>query len=380
MKMNRKTFSLIVFVSATVYAATTTGRFTMSALFPRAVAASPHEDDGRLVKAVGRQVRVVSFSFRERPIDEIVRLVDQEGAAGADLIVLPEAWAGKDPQPVDCPLMQRLASIAKRHSTYIVNSMFRRDGDRAFNSAILIDREGAIAGIYDKAFPFWAELETNADLHVGADVPVFDTDFGKLGIAICFDVNFPELWRRLADRDAELVVWPSAYSAGSALQAHAINHHFYIVTSTWHSHCLVYDITGEQLVNSKRDGVNITRVSLDLDRRVYHENYNWTKAQQILKDLPDDVALDRFLDFEQWFVLKANRPGVNILSIAEKYGLEDHRDFIKRSRAEMDRRRGFTLDLPTEKAEEAVEQEATTTVPVIRNANVVVPSSAPTAQ
>ena len=83
----------------------------------------------------------------------------------------------------------------------------------------------------------------------------------------------------------------------------------------------MYDITGEQLVNSKRDGVNIAQVRLDLDRRVYHENYNWPEAKQILKDLPDDVALDRFLDFEQWFALKANRPGVNLLSIAEKYGL-----------------------------------------------------------
>ena len=116
---------------------------------------------------------------------------------------------GAEPLPIDSPLMQRLESIAKKHRTYIVNSMFRRGDGRDFNSAILIDREGQVAGIYDKAFPFWAELEKNENLDVGADVPVFETDFGKLGIAICFDVNFPELWRRLADRDAELVVWPS---------------------------------------------------------------------------------------------------------------------------------------------------------------------------
>ena len=375
--MNRKTFGLNCFCLCHRLPGRRTGWITTFALIPHAEAASPQEGEGSPAKGVGRQVRVVSFSFRERPIDEIVHLVDQEGAAGADLIVLPEAWAGVEPLPIDSPLMQRLESIAKKHRTYIVNSMFRRGDGRDFNSAILIDREGQVAGIYDKAFPFWAELEKNENLDVGADVPVFETDFGKLGIAICFDVNFPELWRRLADRDAELVVWPSAYSAGSALQAHAINHHFYIVTSTWHSHCLVYDITGEQLVNSKRDGVNITRVSLDLDRRVYHENYNWPKAQQILKDLPDDVALDRFLDFEQWFVLKANRPGVNLLSIAEKYGLEDHRDFIKRSRVEMDRRRGFTLDVPTDKANN---QESTTAVPVINNANVSATSSASTPQ
>jgi predicted amidohydrolase len=375
--MNRIVVGLICLGAATICLAATTAWVTTLALIPHAEAALPQESDANPIKTVGRQVRVVSFSFHDQPIDEIVQLVDEEGARGADLIVLPEAWTGQEPLPIDGPLMQQIAALAKKHRTYIVNSVFRRGDGKDFNSAILIDREGRVAGTYDKAFPYWSELEKNSELEVGGDVPVFETDFGKLGIAICFDVNFPELWRRLADRHAELVVWPSAYCAGSALQAHAINHHYYIVTATWRNHSLVYDITGEQLVNSKRDGVNITRVSLDLDRRVYHENFNWTKAQQILKDLPDDVALDKYLELEQWFVLKAKRPGVNMLSIAKKYGLEDHRDYVLRSRAEMDRRRGFSLTGPTDKAEDQV---STTSMPGIRRVNVGVRPSSETPQ
>jgi hypothetical protein len=55
------------------------------------------------------------------------------------------------------------------------------------------------------------------------------------------------------------------------------------------------------------------------------------------------VALDKYLDLEQWFVLKAKRPGVDVLSISKQYGLEEHRDYVIRSRAEMTRRRGFSL-------------------------------------
>jgi hypothetical protein len=71
--------------------------------------------------------------------------------------------------------------------------------------------------------------------------------------SICFDVNFPEVWKSLADRGAELVVWPSAYSAGTSLQAHALNNHYYIVTATADRDCQVYDITGERIVIAKRD-------------------------------------------------------------------------------------------------------------------------------
>ena len=72
---------------------------------------------------------------------------------------------------------------------------------------------------------------------------VYEADFGRVGLATCYDANFPEVWSRLSEQGAELVLWPSAYSAGRSLQAHAINHHYYIVTSSCDPDCIVYDIT-----------------------------------------------------------------------------------------------------------------------------------------
>lgn len=229
---NSELARLCAVVALTVIVASLTAWTTANLVVQQATPSPTRKEKAPPAPVIGRPVRIVSFSFRDKPVDEIAKLVDSEGARGADLIVLPEAWAGSEPAAMDGPLMQRFAALARKHHTYIVNCMFRKVGDKAYNSAVLIDREGHVAGVYDKTFPYWSEFDSVKDLAVGADVPVFETDFGKLGIAICFDVNFPELWKQLADHQAEIVVWPSAYCGGSSLQAHAINHHYYIVTST----------------------------------------------------------------------------------------------------------------------------------------------------
>ena len=68
--------------------------------------------------------------------------------------------------------------------------------------------------------------------------------------------------------------------------AHAINHHYYIVTATLLSDCLVYDITGRLLRDERSKGVNVSRITLDLDRGIYHQNFNIDKRDRLLRIMP----------------------------------------------------------------------------------------------
>ncbi len=295
---------------------------------------------------IGRPVRVVSLSFRDKPLPEIVTRVDREGARGADLIVLPETWRGQrgdTTEPLDGPTVTAMAALASRHSMYIVCPIDRKDGARRLNTAVLLDCQGRIVSAYDKVYPYWAEFDLDPPVQVGQDVPVVQTDLGRIGIAICFDVNFPEVWQQLADQGAELVVWPSAYSAGMSLMAHAINHHYYIVTSTLLGDCLVFDITGRVIHDQRDKDINISRVSLDLDRGIYHQNFNIGPRDRLLREHGQDVEQEQWLDREQWFVLRAKRPGVSARTLARQYGLEELRDYVRRSRRQIDARRGRQL-------------------------------------
>ena len=292
---------------------------------------------------IGRPVRILSLSFQNKPIGEIQRLIDTEAAKGVDLVVLPETWRGQDDtsmETLDGPTIRALSELARKHRTYIVSPIDRRTGSHRFNSAVLLDRQGKVVFVYDKVFPYWSEFDHKKKVETGKSALVYKADFGKIGLAICFDVNFPEVWKSLADEGAELVVWPSAYSAGATLQAHALNHHYYIVTATGAMDCIVYDITGAQLLHQKHADINISRITLDLDRAIYHENFNLAKRDRLLKEHADDVEQEQYLPDEAWFVLRARRPGVSARELAQRYGLEELRSYIDRSRREIDAMRG----------------------------------------
>ena len=199
--------------------------------------------------------------------------------------------------------------------------------------------------IYDKIFPVWQQECVPLDVIPGKHVQVYDADFGRLGFAICFDVNWAPLWKRLSDHGAELVIWPSAYSAGRSLQAQAILYNYYIVSATWCPDCHVFDIDGEKLIYDEhnRDAkTNITRVTLDLDRCVFHQDINYPdKLHKLLAEHGEDVEQEKFLMLEGWFVLKAKRPGVSARKLARDYGLEELRHYINRSQCEIDKCRGW---------------------------------------
>jgi predicted amidohydrolase len=303
--------------------------------------------DATMTPEVGRPVRIVSIGFAAKtPLHEVARRVDEEGTHRPDVILLPETCRGQNEQseePLRGATVLAMAALAKKHNTWIAVPIDRREGGHRLNTIVFLDREGQVASTYDKIFPYWSEYDVKPAVSPGREIMVHQTDFGRVGFATCFDVNFPEVWNQLAVKGAELVLWPSAYSAGTSLQAHALNHHYYIVTSTLLSDCIVYDITGERLLYESSKGINVSRISLDLDRSIYHENFNLEKRDKLLKEHPKDVIQEKHLEMEQWFVLKAARPSFSARELAQQYGLEELRSYIDRSRAAINKLRGTEI-------------------------------------
>ena len=147
-----------------------------------------------------------------------------------DIICLPEVFpfvnlaSGRPPlaevaeEPIG-PISQRFADFAREHNCYVICPIYTKHGGKYYNSAVVLDRQGKMLGKYDKSRPTEGEMDKGI-VPGAAKPPVFQTDFGVIGVQICFDINWPIGWRQLGQAGAEMVFWPSAFpgSRSSTLQ------------------------------------------------------------------------------------------------------------------------------------------------------------------
>lgn len=140
--------------------------------------------------------------------------------------------------------------FAKKHNCYVICPINTVEKGKYYNAAVLIDRQGKMVGEYRKCRITEGEVEDMGITPGPLDPPVFKTDFGTIGIQICFDIEWPEAWRTLAKKGAEIVFWPSAFAAGKKLNTKAWENQYYIVSSTLKNTTRIIDITGQEIATS----------------------------------------------------------------------------------------------------------------------------------
>ena len=122
-------------------------------------------------------------------LEGAMQRLEQAASFQPDIACLPELFARSAAEPVPGPTTERLAAWARKHSSYVIAGIKTLSGGRSYNSAVLLDRSGKLMGRFDKIHPTERELE-NGITPGATDPPVFETDFGIIGIQICFDVNW----------------------------------------------------------------------------------------------------------------------------------------------------------------------------------------------
>lgn len=114
------------------------------------------------------------------------------------------------------------------------------------NACVLVGRDGEPAVTYRKVFPVSAYDHPLLEGSVtpGTEFPVFDCDFGRLGMQICFDGCYPEGWAALGATGAEVVVWPTMSPQTVRPAAYAHEHGYHVVTSTWRNNATIFRPNG----------------------------------------------------------------------------------------------------------------------------------------
>jgi predicted amidohydrolase len=207
-----------------------------------------------------RPLRIAGVFHRPRDTasaaDSVSRfgaLLASEACAGCDLICLPEGitviGTGRTyadvAEPVPGPTTAALGEMAARRRAYVIAGLYERAGERIYNTAVLLGRDGELVGTYRKTH--LPQEEADAGLTPGQSYPVFQTDFGRLGIMDCWDVQFPEPARALARAGAEVIALPIWGGSEVLARARAIENHVYLVTSSYDMPTMVVGPAGDVL-------------------------------------------------------------------------------------------------------------------------------------
>jgi predicted amidohydrolase len=171
------------------------------------------------MKIASIQMSVGDESKAER-LDRAENLLQQ--AKGADLVIFPEIWNvgyfcfdryESESEPIDGLTFQRLSSAARQHGFYLhMGSFVESRGGKFYNTSLLINRHGKPIATYRKIHLFGYGSKESQILSRGSEVVVVDTELGKMGMSTCYDLRFPELFRKMTDRGTELFLiasgWP----------------------------------------------------------------------------------------------------------------------------------------------------------------------------
>jgi predicted amidohydrolase len=293
---------------------------------------------------MARYVTVASISrspveFQGNPqalLDNAAHLVRRAKLFGADIVSFPEVYphhtGGEKPAEIaesltsPGPTLQRVTAEARSNRLHLIWPLYTREGDRTYNSSVLIAPDGHIIGAYHKIHPTIGEIE--AGITPGTEARVFDTDNGRVGMAICYDLNFPDVRDGLGAAGAEMIFFSSAYRGGLQLRIWAFELGVYVISAILAELGRIVDQSGAVLAESTYEALIARRINLD--RRLLHMDYNWDKMDAILAKYGTDVSFEYFTR-EAVFTIASEREGLSVDDVIAEFGLERRADYFRRA-------------------------------------------------
>lgn len=259
-----------------------------------------------------------------------------------DVIVLPEMC--DQPDSVTFPasriasyyrhkqeqIRDYFAAVARQHRCYIAYSAVRAISDGSFrNSTQLIDRGGDVVGIYNKNHVM-IEEKTDHDTLYGSEAPIFQTDFGRVACAICFDLNFDELRLKYVQAKPDLILFSSVYHGGLMQQYWAYSCRAHLASAVFTTTpSQILSPVGEIIGTSTNYYHYVTR-TVNLDCAVIHIDHNGVHFKHIKQKYGSKVKIDDPGRLGS-VLISSETDEFTVQDLIAEFGLELLDDYLARS-------------------------------------------------
>ncbi len=330
--------------------AATAGMVTIGSMGQAMVPENRNEQSERLPREVWiasiSQMNLKSSTSAEM-VDKVIGCLNEVLVYKPDVVCLPEIfpfWGvekeynASERVAESANALEKLASFSKRNHCYSVCPVYTSENGKSYNAAVIFDRKGEKIGEYRKAHLTEGEIESGLTPGL-LDPPVFQTDFGVIGVQICFDMLWDDCWTILRDKGAEIVFYPTAFPAGRMVNGKAWQHKYVVVSSTCKNTAKICDITGEVIEQTGIWTPNHICAPVNLEKAFLHLwPYN-RRFDEIQQRFGRKVRISIFHE-EEWAIIESLSPEVKVQDILREYELKTHEEHTRSATTAQKKARG----------------------------------------
>ena len=309
-----------------------------------AFAINADQEGESLDNKLPREVWIATFSLtrvkadnHKKMIDKVLRHMEDIAIYKPDIICLPEIFpffhisekiSIKDvAEKPSGKIISLFAEFAKKHKTYIICPLYTVENGKYYNAAVVFDREGNVLGQYRKIHTTEGEMEDGVSPGP-LSPPVFKTDFGIIGVQICFDLEWSDGWEKLRDKGAEIVFFCSAYSGGKTVNTRAWQNKYCVVSSTLNGTAKICDITGDEIAKTGQWERYWAIAPVNLEKAFLHTWPYYKKFKDIRAKYGRKVKITNY-DEEEWSIIESLSADVKVADILDEFELKTHEEHIE---------------------------------------------------
>ena len=280
----------------------------------------------------------MSADTSEQMARSILAVLAKTAAYRPDVICLPEVFMTSyirekqtlsQAADLSRELLKEFMAFARANRCYLICPLYTRENGKIYNAAVVIDRQGNNIGEYRKIH--LPDDEVALGLTPGPlQPPVFKTDFGVIGIQICYDINWNEGWQALRRQGAEIIFWPSAFPAGQVLNAMAWRNKVVVVSSTNKETAKICDVTGEVVAQTGLWDRNVICAAVNLEKAFLHSWPFVRRFDEIKAKYGRKVRITNYHE-EEWSIIESLSPDVRVKDILDEFELRTHEQLIRDS-------------------------------------------------
>lgn len=276
---------------------------------------------------------------REDLMAQMLGFLEEMSVTQPDIVCLPETFTrygseagssfGDSAETLPYPSLIPFQEFAREKHCCLICPIIIRENGKAYNAAVVLDRHGNILGNYKKMHPTIGEMEEGV-VPGPPNPPVFDLDFGRIGIQICFDIQWQDGWESLAEQHPDIIFWPSAFPGRTLIQTKAWECGTHTVSSTIKGPARICDLSGRVMARTEYWNRNWICAPVNLEQVLIH-TWPYVRHFPDMKEKYGRHLKIETFDEEEWTILESLSSELSIRDVMDEFGILSLREHVGRA-------------------------------------------------